>query len=91
MYYYVRIILDGKQVLDSVELIASSMRNQLKYAKFSKEGFYMSSYLTYCISYVSKITSLSHESYNEEVTVYQYCPLLQRDKVLEDFRRPHDV
>ena len=51
----------------------------------------MASYLTYCIAYVSNITSLPYETSSEDVTIYQYCPLLQRDRVLEDFRKVHDV
>ena len=51
----------------------------------------MSSYLTCCIVRVSNITSLLHGTLNEDVTIYQYCPLLQRDRVLEDFKKTHDV
>lgn len=67
------------------------MRNQLRHAKESKEDCSMSSFLTYCISCISNIASLPHEIWNEDVTVYQYCPLLQRDRVLENFRKTHDV
>lgn len=51
----------------------------------------MASYLTYCIACVCDLTPLPHEVWNEEMTVYQYCPLLQRDRVLESFRKVHDV
>ena len=51
----------------------------------------MASYLTYCITCVSNLTSLPHEIWSEDITIYQYFPLLQRDKVLESFRNVHDV
>ena len=51
----------------------------------------MASYLTYYIAYVSDLSPLPHEVWNEEITVYQYFPLLQKDKVLENFREVHDV
>lgn len=51
----------------------------------------MSSYLIYCITCVSNIIFLPHEPWSEDVTIYQYCPLLQKDKVLEEFRKTHDV
>ena len=60
-------------------------------AKESKEGFYMASYLTYSIACVSNITPLTHEVWNEKMMIYQYHPLLQRDNVLENFRKLHDV
>ena len=78
-------------MLDWAELISSSLRSQLKHAKESKENFYMASYITYCIACVSNITSLPPETWSEEITIYQYYPLLQKDRVLEDFRKVHDV
>ena len=91
MFHYVEIILKGQQWLDWAEVIASSLRSQLKHTKESKENFYMASYFTYCISCVSNITSLPHETWSEEITIYQYYPLLQRDRVLKYFRKVHDV
>ena len=77
--------------MDWAEVIASSLRTQLKQAKESRESFYMASYLTYCIACVCDLTPLPHEVWSEEIMVYQYCPLLQKDKVLESFRKVHDV
>ena len=74
MYHYIEIILKGEYLLDWEKLIASSLRNQLKQSKVSREDFYMSSYLTFCIVCVSNITSLLHETLNEDVVVYQHCP-----------------
>ena len=91
MFCYVEIILKGEQWMDWAEIIASSLRIQLKHAKESKESFYMASYLTYCIACVSNLTSLPHEIWSQEITIYQYCPLLQKDKVLENFRKVHDA
>ena len=54
-------------------------------------NFYMASYLTYCIACTCDLTPLPHGIWNEEMTVFQYCPLLQRDNVLEDFCKVHDV
>ena len=51
----------------------------------------MASYLTYYIACVNNLTSLPHEIWSEEIIVYQYCSLLQKDKVLEFFRKLHDV
>ena len=51
----------------------------------------MTSYLTYCIAYTCDLTSLPHGVWNEEMIVFQYCPSLQKDNVLEDFRNVHDV
>lgn len=76
MYRYVEIILKGKELLDWAKVIASSLRSHLKHAKESRENFYMASYLTYCIACVSNITSLPHETWSEDITIYQYCPLL---------------
>ena len=50
MYCYVEIILKGDQWMDWAEIIASSLRRELKHAKESRESFYMASYLTYCIA-----------------------------------------
>jgi hypothetical protein len=91
MFHYIEIILKGEQYMDWATIIANSMRSQLKWAKESKEVFYMASYLTYYIAYVSNIAPLTHEVWNEEMTIYQYYPLLQRDNVLENFRKVHDV
>ena len=91
MFRYVEIILKGEQWMDWVENIATSLRTQLKNAKESCEGFYMASYLTYCIACTCDLTSLPYGIWNEEMTVFQYCPSLQRDKVLEDFCKVHDV
>ena len=51
----------------------------------------MASYLTYCMACVCNLSPLPHEIWSEEIMVYQYCPLLQKDKVLENFRKVHDV
>ena len=91
MFIYVEIILKGEQWMDWAEIIATSLRTQLKHAKESREGFYMASYLTYCIACSCDLTSLPHRIWNEEMTIFQYCPSLQKDKVLEDFRKVHDV
>ena len=47
--------------MDWDEIIASSLRTQLKHVKESKESLYMASYLTYYIACVSNLTSLPHE------------------------------
>ena len=78
MYRYIEIILKGEQWMDWAKIIAISLRTQLKHAKESRERFYMASYLTYCIACISDLTPLPHEVWNEEITVYQYCPLLQK-------------
>lgn len=91
MYRYIEIILKGEQWIDLVEIIANSLRTQLKHAKESQEDFYMASYLTYCIACTCDLSSLPHEVWNEEMTIFQYCPLLQKDRVLEDFWKMHDV
>jgi hypothetical protein len=88
---YVEIILKGEQWVDWAEKNSSSLRTQFKHVKDSKESFYMASYLTYCIACVSNPTSLPHEIGSEEITVYQYCPFIQKDKVLENFGKVHDV
>ena len=77
--------------MDWAEIIASSLRAQLKCAKESREYFYMASYLTYCIACTCDLTPLPHGVWSEEITVFQYYPLLQKDRVLEDFRKVHDV
>ena len=59
--------------------------------KRNQRRFYMASYLTYYISCVINITPLIHEVWSEEMTIYQYYPLLQKDNVLENFRKVHDV
>ncbi len=63
----------------------------MRHAKEFREDFYMASYLTYCIACTCDLTPLPHGTWNEEMRVFQYCPLLQRDNVLEDFRKVHDV
>ena len=77
--------------MDWAEIIANSLRTQLKHAKESHEDFYMASYLTYCISCACDLTSFPDGIWNEEMIVFQYCPSLQKDKVMEDFRKVHDV
>ena len=91
MYHYVEIILKGEQLLDWAEVIASSLRSQLKHAKEYRKNIYMASYLSYCITCVSNITSLPHETWSEDITIYQYFPLLQREGVLGIFRKVHDM
>lgn len=91
MYRYIEIILKGEQWIDWAEIIATSLRSQLKHAKESKEDFCMASYLTYCIACTYDLAALPHEVWNEEMTIFQYCPLLQKDRVLEDFRKVHDI
>ena len=91
IYKYIEIILKGEQWMDWVEIIACSLRTQLKRAKESREDFYMASYLTYCIACTCDLTSLPHGVWNKEMIVFQYCPSLQKDNVLEDFRKVHDV
>lgn len=48
--------------MDWVEIIANSLRSQLKHAKESREDFYMASYLTYCIA-THVISLLFHMEY----------------------------
>ena len=91
MYRYIEIILKGEQWMDWAEIIASSLSSQLKHAKELRENFYMASYLTYYIASICDLTPLPHGVCSEDITVFQYCPLLQKDKVLEDFRKVHDV
>jgi len=91
MYRYIEIILKGEQWMDWVEIIASSLRDQLNYAKESRENFSMAPYLTYCIACVFDLTPLPHGVKNEEIIVFQYFPLLEKDKALENFRKVHDV
>ena len=61
MFCNIEIILKGEQWMDWAEIIANSLRSQLRCAKESKENFYMASYLTYYISCTSNISSLMHE------------------------------
>ena len=82
MYRYIEIILKGEQWMDWAEIIASSLRAKLKCAKESREGFYMGSYLTYYISWTYNLTPLPHGVWSKEIIVFQYCPLLQKDKVV---------
>lgn len=91
MYRYVAIVLKGEQWMDWAEIIATSLRTQLKHAKGFHENFYMVSYLTYCMAFTCDLTPLPHGIWNEEMSIFQYFPLLQRDNVLEDFRKVHDV
>ena len=51
----------------------------------------MASYLTYYIACVCDLIPLPHEVWSEEIIFFQYFPLLQKDRVLEDFRKVHDV
>lgn len=51
----------------------------------------MSSYLTYCLACVNDLTSIPQELWSEDITIYQYCPLLRKDRVLKYFRRVHHV
>ena len=82
MLRYVEIILKGEQWMDWAEIIATSLRTQLKLAKESHEDFYMASYLTYCIACTCDLTPLPHGIWNEEMNVFQYCHFVQRDNVL---------
>jgi hypothetical protein len=91
MYRYIEIILKGGKWMDWAEIIANSLRSQLKCTKESKEDFYMASYLTYCIACTCDLTVLPHGVWSEQMTIFQYCPLLQKDRVLEDFCKVHDV
>ena len=61
LYHYIEIILNGEQWMEWVEIITSLLSTQLKNAKESRENFYMTSYLTYCIAYISDLTPLPHE------------------------------
>ena len=51
----------------------------------------MSSYLMYMLSTTQDLQHFPHEPWNESITIYNYCPLLYKDKFLEDFRNVHDV
>lgn len=77
--------------MDWAEIIANSLRSHLKRAKESREDFYMASYLTYYITCTCNLTSLPHGVWNEEVSIFQYFSLLQKDRVLKEFRKVHDV
>ena len=50
MFKYVEILLKGEQWMDWVEIIANSLRTQLRRSKEFYENFYMASYMTYCIA-----------------------------------------
>ena len=91
MYRYIKIMLKGKQWMDWAEIIASSIRSQLKCTKESCEYFYMGSYLTYYIACTCNLTPLPYGVWSEEITIFQYCPLLQKDKVMKDFWKVHDI
>ena len=62
IFRYVEIILKGEEWMDWAEIIANSLRSPFKRAKEYKENIYMASYLTYWISCVSNITSLTHKT-----------------------------
>ena len=51
----------------------------------------MASYLTYYISYTCNLTPLPHGVWSKERTIFQYCPLLQKDRILEAFWKVHDM
>ena len=51
----------------------------------------MSSYLMYMLVTTQDLQYLSHEPWTENIIIYNHCPLLHKDKVLEDFRKVHDV
>lgn len=70
MYKYIETIFKGEQWMDWVEIIASSLRTQLKHAKESWENFYMNSYLTYYISYTCDLTPLPHGVWSNEIMVF---------------------
>ena len=86
-----QIILKVEQWMDWAKIIATSLRMQMKCTKEFHKDFYMASYLTYCSVCTCDLTPLPHEIWNEEMFIFQYCPLLQRDNVLEDFSKVHDV
>ena len=60
MFRYIEIILKGEQWMDWAEIIATSLRKQLKCAKEFHEDLYMASYLTYYISCTFDLTPLPH-------------------------------
>ena len=70
MYRYIEIILKGEQYMDWAEVIASSLKNQLKHAKESWESFYMASYLTYCMACVCNLSPLPHEIWSKDIMVH---------------------
>lgn len=51
----------------------------------------MSSYLTYCLAYTQKLTSILYEPRNNEITMYEYFPMLWKNRALENYRRTYDV
>ncbi|GLJ46408.1 hypothetical protein SUGI_0978030 [Cryptomeria japonica] len=73
------LVLEGKQYLDWVELIADSMREQLSIAKQFKQNFFMSSYLIYCLACVKEIVGIPRQLIEEEVSIYDFYPMLQKD------------
>lgn len=91
IYCYVQLVLEGKQYLDWVELIADSMREQLSMAKQFKQNFFMSSYLLYCLVCVKELVGIPKQLTEEDVPVYEFYPILQKDKALQDFRRVHNA
>ena len=56
--------------MDWAEIIASSLRPQLKHAKESHEYFHMGSYLTYYIAHTCNLTPLPHGVWSEEITIF---------------------
>lgn len=61
MYFYIQIVLKGSQFRDWVELIGSSLRDQLKGALNLKRDIFMSSYLMYMVATTQDLQSLPHE------------------------------
>ena len=91
MYFYIQIGLKGSQFLDWEKLIAISLKDQLKGALNLKKNFFMSSYLMYMLATTQDLQYLPHEPWTKNITIYNYCPSLHKDKALEDFRKVHDV
>jgi hypothetical protein len=91
MYFFIQIVMEGTQFLDWAELIAHSLRNQLKWALNLKKEFHMSSYLMYMLVSTQDLHSLSNEPRMGNVPVYQCYPVLHRERAFENFRRVHDI
>lgn len=83
IYCYVQLVLEGKQYLDWAELIADSMREQLSLAKQFQQNFFMSSYLLYCLACVKELTGIAKQPIEEDVPVYEFYPMLQKDNALQ--------
>ena len=70
MYFFIQIVMEGTQFLDWAELIAHSLRDQLKWALNLKKEFHMSSYLMYMLASTIELHLLSNGPRMGNVLVY---------------------